>query len=217
MKRLVLIAILMGAANYAWALPIYTTELTYVRGGAPASNRVVMTWQTHKQSGLVTEADLLNWKIELFDGPTLLFTDTVIVNGAVQQIAGIGRLLVEDLIFNFSLDAFGADPSQGLTGLFDNDFRVVQQQGTQSGSPPSFNIFTNDGVSIILERWVDVGFDQIENVFMRDTTGRYEADFSQVTRVPAPAATGLLVLLFLSARTVAWALRRPRRRGAAPA
>lgn len=64
--------------------------------GDPLVDTVIFNWSTDLTSGTVNAGDLTNWSIELLNGASSIYTDSVIIGGVVQPIGGVARTLVFD-------------------------------------------------------------------------------------------------------------------------
>lgn len=111
LTALALIAIAIAAPADAT-----TYQTTITRPSKPtsdfATDRLEITWSTPLTSGEIEAQDGnsglsdLSWR--LFDGQTLLFEDTILVDGVMQPIGGQPRGY---FTFEMDLDALAADPT----------------------------------------------------------------------------------------------------------
>lgn len=69
-------------------------------------DRVLYRWSTTRDFGMVTEFDLEDLTLELHSPSGIIYTDRIIVNGAVQPLSGIPRTLGGgfDIFWRFDLD-----------------------------------------------------------------------------------------------------------------
>ena len=172
-----------GAGVYS---TVYTLNTPYTVT-SPEVTQVLVNWSTNATGGLVDQADLTDWSISFLGGETLVYTDTIIVGGAVQSIGGISRGIA-DILFNFDLDTL-------VAGDFDN---MLQGALLAGASGTVYNVYSYPQ-GPFEPPYLTLGIWANGNEATRELPG-----YSSVTTVPAPGAFAAAALAGL------W---RRRRRG----
>ena len=67
------------------------------------ANRIEYLWTTPLASGSVTPTDVTNLTMSMFNGNTLVYTDTVLAGGVMQPFGGVSRV-ASDLQWRFNLN-----------------------------------------------------------------------------------------------------------------
>lgn len=181
-QTLVAAALLLAAAQAQAALVYQTTmTLSDPDNSAIPLTSAVYDWETNATSGAISSANLLNLTLALFNGPSLVYTDAMIVNGAVQPIGGAGRVLT-DIIWAFNLDSLTVTDA-------DND-RGDKQASSATGLTYRFAAIPGFGVIF-----------RYDNGSQKGVTGFTMSQVTVPTEVPvAPTALLLLGGLTLLAR-----------------
>jgi hypothetical protein len=168
-------SLLLSTAAFA---DTYITEFIGTASGDFAVNRIEITWSTAVAfGGNVTIGDLSDLSISAYDdNAMLIFTDTAIVEGAVQLIGSVPRDF-DDLAF---------DAVSGMSiGNFDNDVHASQQAST--GSTYTYNIY----------KLVDGRF-RIDHFFdgSLGSNSIFSLDHQSTSAIPEPSTYAGIVGLF---------------------
>lgn len=178
----------LAAASSAGA-GVYTTTYTLATpytASSPQVTHVVVNWSTNLTTGVVHETDLTGWSIRLDGGGSNVYTDNVIVAGAVQSIGGVSRS-VTSIMFQFNLDTSTA-------GEFDN---MLTGSALTGATGVAYNIYSY--LNGLPPPYSPLGLWSNGIEATRQLPG-----YSSVVTVPGPGACALLALA--GARK-----RRPRR------
>lgn len=185
-------ALVCFAAADASAITQYRTTIDFVpaesrTGGLsldPADgNRIVVDWSTALTTGRVEGQDVVNATFRLFGEGVLLFEDEALIGGVLQPIGGVTRVTLDSDFWEFDLDDWLLDPSDGLI-TYDNDIDVVQENG---GVGETYNIYRAQNLFYVDGVQTDSGFTRYN--FNAPTT----VVFTEVVApVPLPAGLPLL-------------------------
>lgn len=108
--RPVLVALALAGATLA-SLPasagtyqsIFTLATPHTASG-PSITHVVLTWSSATDAGVIGLGHITDWTVQLRSGSSVVFTDEVMSAGAVQPLAGVGRVAA-DLRFQFDFSS----------------------------------------------------------------------------------------------------------------
>ena len=149
----------------------------------------------------MTKTDLADLRFVLKNGGAIVFDDVVISGGVVQPIGGSSRD-IGDVVFNFDLDAFGGDPTQGV-GFIENDFGLAQTGGT--GQTFDIQVFGTPFVNQL---------EYQDGVFQgnHSTTATVLTQVTGTTTVPEPMTIAIWSLLGIGCFAFGCLRRRDARR-----
>lgn len=164
---------LTSSAAFITKLDVTTTS------GPDTATELVFKWDTNVASGTIGSADLTDLTMQVFNGANVIYTDVMIVAGAIQDIAGNTRT---GILWDFDLDT----SILNVNG-FDND--EFTDQGIGSGfSGTSFNIFSGGNNDFFVGRYID-------NIF--DNLSEYTVNAQNTTVAAAvPVVPTALLMLF---------------------
>ena len=158
---------------------VYTTTYTLTTPYTPSSpqvTHVVVNWSTNLTSGVVHETDLTDWSIRLDGSGSDVYTDNVIVAGAVQSIGGVSRS-VTSIMFQFNLGT-------NTAGEFDN---MLTGSALTAATGTAYNIYSY--LNGFPPPYSPLGLWSNGNESTRQLPG-----YSSVVTVPGPGACALLAL-----------------------
>ena len=172
---------LAASANAGVYTTTYTLTTPYT-ASSPQVTHVVVNWSTNLTSGVVHETDLTDWSIRLDGSGSDVYTDNVIVAGAVQSIGGVSRS-VTSIMFQFNLGT-------NTAGEFDN---MLTGSALSAATGTAFNIYSyfngNPPPYSPLGMWSN-----------GDESTRQLPGFSSVVTTPAPGVLAIAGLAGLAGR-----------------
>ena len=166
---------LAASANAGVYTTTYTLTTPYT-ASSPQVTHVVVNWSTNLTSGVVHETDLTDWSIRLDGSGSDVYTDNVIVAGAVQSIGGVSRS-VTSIMFQFNLDTTTA-------GEFDN---MLTGSALTAATGTAYNIYSY--LNGFPPPYSPLGLWSNGNESTRQLPG-----YSSVVTIPGPGACALLAL-----------------------
>ena len=166
---------LAASANAGVYTTTYTLTTPYT-ASSPQVTHVVVNWSTNLTSGVVHETDLTDWSIRLDGSGRDVYTDNVIVAGAVQSIGGVSRS-VTSIMFQFNLGT-------NTAGEFDN---MLTGSALTAATGTAYNIYSY--LNGFPPPYSPLGLWSNGNESTRQLPG-----YSSVVTVPAPGACALLAL-----------------------
>ena len=166
---------LAASANAGVYTTTYTLTTPYT-ASSPQVTHVVVNWSTNLTSGVVHETDLTDWSIRLDGSGSDVYTDNVIVAGAVQSIGGVSRS-VTSIMFQFNLGT-------NTAGEFDN---MLTGSALTAATGTAYNIYSY--LNGFPPPYSPLGLWSNGNESTRQLPG-----YSSVVTVPGPGACALLAL-----------------------
>ena len=172
---------LAASANAGVYTTTYTLNTPYT-ASTPQVTHVVVNWSTNLTSGVVHETDLTNWSIRLDGGGSDVYTDNVIVAGAVQSIGGVSRS-ASSIMFQFNL-------STNTAGEFDN---MLTGSALSAATGTAYNIYSY--LNGFPPPYSPLGLWSNGDESTRQLPG-----YSSVVTTPAPGAVAVMALAGLVSR-----------------
>ena len=166
---------LAASANAGVYTTTYTLNAPYT-ASTPQVTHVVVNWSTNLTTGVVHETDLTDWSIRLDGGGSNVYTDNVIVAGAVQSIGGVSRS-VTSIMFQFNLGT-------NTAGEFDN---MLTGSALSGATGTAYNIYSY--LNGLPSPYSTLGLWSNGIEATRQLPG-----YSSVVTVPGPGACALLAL-----------------------
>lgn len=98
---------LAAAGLFVWSLgaqastDTYRTELFLESQSVDGITTVVFEWSTAETSGIINARGLIDYSISLFAGSALIYTNDILIDGAIQPLSSVAR---DDPFWEFDLD-----------------------------------------------------------------------------------------------------------------
>ncbi len=95
--------LMLPASSQATIMYETTLNLTSPVVNSDGIDRIVYDWSTNETAGFVNKSELVDLKMTLFNGASVVSVDTVLAGGIFQGVGGTTHVL-SDLIWQFNLN-----------------------------------------------------------------------------------------------------------------